>query len=122
MKMRSGMKVTAMSLAACAGAAQAQSFSEGFDGASVPAGWTVKNQSEPLGTTQWNTGQAGVPFLPRTGAAYVWANYQNGSGLATLSDWLISPNATTITNNDTFTFWTRTVTGQFFPDRLQLRM
>lgn len=97
-------------------------FNQGFDvAAPLPAGWASQNLSSPLGVTGWFQGNAGV-FAANSGAAtsYIAANFNNGSGLATISNWLFMP-ATTLKNGDTLSFYTRTTTGTF-PDRLQVWM
>src|SRR5204863_409443 len=47
-------------------------------------------------------------------------NFNSGTGLSTISNWLIIPQVL-LHNGDTLRFWTRTTDGSF-PDRLQLRM
>lgn len=86
------------------------------------AGWVMQNNSEPLGTTGWfqPTGR----FTSQSGApnSYVAADYENGSGIATISNWLLTPPVT-LQNGGEFSFWTRRVAfPPAFPDRLQVRM
>ena len=97
-------------------------LTEGFDATPippVPAGWATKNNSSPIGATGWFNGNAGV-FTSHSGASYIAANFQNGGGLATISNWLMAPTMT-LRNGDQLKFWTRTTSGAF-PDRLQVRM
>ena len=117
----------ALSMAAClllcAGSAQAQTFTEGFDDiATLPAsGWFTRNNSQPIGTIGWFQGNSAV-FPAQSGAptAYIAANFNNGGGLATISNWLLTPPVM-LSNGSSMTFWTRSINSTF-PDRLQVRM
>ena len=83
-------------------------------------GWIMQNNSEPGGITpNWFQGNP-TPFAGRIGS-YIAINYQSGSGLATISNWLMTPTVT-LQNNTQFRFWTRTVTSPQYPDRLQVRL
>ena len=93
-------------------------INEQFDGAIPPAGWPVQNLSNPLGLTGWSQTNS-IVFPPQSGAGFASANYNNTSGVGTISNWMFSPNIT-LKNGDQFSFYTRTTTGTF-PDRLQLR-
>lgn len=95
-------------------------LSEGFD-TMTPSGWTVTNNSSPLGVTNWFQGNDTV-FPAQSGAttSYAGANFNNGSGASDLSNWLITPQLT-VQNGDTVSFFTRTITTVQFADRLQLR-
>ncbi|MBL7731040.1 MAG: choice-of-anchor J domain-containing protein, partial [Chitinophagaceae bacterium] len=88
----------------------------------LPAGWAAQNNSTPLGTTGWFQGDPAV-FPAQSGAAnsYIAANFNNVTGNNTISNWLMTPMQN-IKNGDFLTFWTRTVTGVAFPDRLEVRM
>lgn len=112
----------AMALAVVAGA-NAQAWSEGFDDINtlVPNGWFMQNNSQPIGVTNWFQGNSAV-FPAHSGAenSYIGANFNNGSGLATISNWLLTP-VRTLQNGDTLTFYTRSV-DSIWPDRLQVRM
>ena len=83
----------------------------------------------------WFQGNSAV-FAAFDGApeAYIAANYYNGGALATISDWLLTPEVV-LQDGSTLTFYTRTVQasgplampsgvcpGNPFPDRLQVRM
>jgi hypothetical protein len=106
-----------------AASAHAQAFTEGFDNiTTLPgSGWFLQNNSQPLGVTGWFQGNSGV-FPAQTGApnAYIAANFNNGAGTATISNWLLTP-AVTLVNGATLNFWTRKIASSF-PDRLQVRM
>ncbi len=108
-------------LAMSVGTAQAQAFSEDFAVVPVP-GWTVQNNSVPTGSTTWFQGNSTV-FPSQAGAptAYIGCNFNSVTGANTISNWFISPNRT-FSNGDQIKFWTRTVTNQQFPDRLQVRL
>lgn len=119
------LAVAAMGLLALAPTAQAQVFTEGFDDITTlaGAGWNFQNLSQPgPGTTNWFQGNTAV-FNAQAGPAnsYLGTNFNNGTGLSTLSNWALLPQMT-INNGDTFNFWTRTVTTVGFPDRLQVRL
>jgi hypothetical protein len=82
----------------------------------------MQNNSMPLGVTGWFQGDPAV--FPAQGGApnsYIAASFNNGAGLATISNWLLTPPLT-LQNGATLTFWTRTVNAPFAPDRLQVRM
>lgn len=99
------------------------SFSEGFDGATIPAGWTTQNLSAPIGSNVncWNSFGA-TPWTPQAGAGHVGANFNCTSGAGTISGWLFSP-VIMFQNGDQLKFWTRVSTGGgAFPDRLELRI
>ena len=111
----------------------AQAWSEEFDniggatsngqlaGANLEAnGWFLQNNSGGTGLTDWFQGNTGV-FPQNSGTGYIGANFNNASGLNTISNWLVTPTRT-LNNNDTLTFFTRTVGAPAFPDRLQVRM
>jgi GEVED domain/Secretion system C-terminal sorting domain len=98
-------------------------LSEGFEGTSLPAGWNMQNLSTPIGTfPTWVFGNAVLaPAQNGTPNSYALGNFQNVAGNNTISNWLITP-ALPIKNGDIFKFWTRTVAGAAFPDRLEVRM
>lgn len=97
---------------------------EGFDDITTltGAGWVMSNMSVGLGVTSWFQGNFSV-FNAYDGApsAYIGANFNNTSGVGTISNWLISPQLT-ISNGDQISFYTTTVFSSSFPDRLQLRL
>lgn len=85
----------------------------------LPANWAAQNLSSPVGLTGWFQGNTAV-FGANSGTGYIAANFNNTTGLNTISNWLFTPNVT-LKNGDKFSFFTRTTTGTF-PDRLQVRM
>lgn len=115
---KSTMVVVAGAVSAFAGVAFAD-FTEGFEGAAP--GWQIKNASAPVGATSWSITDGALTFPPHSGDFFASANYNNTGNLGTISTWLFSP-VDTINNGDTFSFWTRTVDGSTYPDRLQVRL
>jgi hypothetical protein len=99
-------------------------LSEGFNDITTlgGAGWYLQNNSQPLGTTAWFQGDVSL-FAAQSGSpnSYIAADFRNGSGTATISNWLLTPSVT-LHDGDRLIFWTRTVTNLFYPDRLQVRM
>ncbi|MFN6964881.1 MAG: choice-of-anchor J domain-containing protein [Pyrinomonadaceae bacterium] len=69
-------------------------FSEGFDNVSTlpSAGWSVRNNSEPAGTSGWFQGNP-TSFPAQSGptASYIAANFNNTAGNGTISNWLFTP-------------------------------
>jgi hypothetical protein len=132
-------KVLVLSLvAAFAGSAFAQSFTEGFD--TGPTGWigggvtnfgnsgatnmafssgtwVALNASAPVGSTGWFNNN-GV-FPTHSGAGQANANFNSTTGANAINSFLMSP-VRTFNNGDVISFWTRTVTTPAFPDRLRL--
>jgi len=108
-----------------ASGASAQNLSEGFENvAALPGqGWAFQNNSMALGTTNWFQGNSVFPAHAGPPDSYMAANFNNGAGLATISNWAMTP--TRVWNNgDTVSFYTRTVVPTFaaFPDRLEVRL
>lgn len=115
----------ALSLSAVAGAASAQSFTEGFDGTGLPANWAVVNASTPVGTNTngWNViNPAPVSLGAQAGPGVAVANFNATAGVGTIDAWLISPEVTW-NNGDVVSFFTRTGSATSpFADRMQLRL
>ncbi len=107
-------------------ASNAQSLlQENFDALAtpivLPAGWEMTNQSSPIGTSSWfagNTSSFNAFNGPDNG--YIAVNFQSGSGVSTLSNWLMTP-AITVQNGDEVSFYTRVPSGSSWADRLELR-
>ena len=102
------------------GQAQTNLLLEGFDAITLP-GWTLTNQSVPIGSTGWFQGNTAV-FNSQSGAtnSYIGANFNNTTGANTISNWLITPQVL-VQDGDVLKFWTRTATGATFADRLEIR-
>jgi hypothetical protein len=114
----------AIILAAAAGLSSAAyaDFTEGFENF-TGAGWTFSNQSNPInGTTTgpaiWRRAAGGYSH---TGTWSLEADVLSGLGVATLSNWAELP-VQTLSNGDTFSFWTESPFNADFPDRLQVRL
>jgi hypothetical protein len=93
---------------------------EGFDDVANLPGWGFQNNSDsPNG--DWFQGNDTV-FAAHAGAttAYIAANFNSTAGTQ-ISNWLLSPEVN-LGAVDSFSFWTRTVTGNTFPDRMQVRV
>lgn len=93
----------------------AQLLGEGFDDITNLPGWIMDNQSNPVGTTDWFQGNTAV-FNAQAGAtdSYIGANFNNTSG-SDICNWLVMPDLGEVASVD---FWTRTTSGNTFPDRL----
>ncbi|MFA7686545.1 MAG: choice-of-anchor J domain-containing protein, partial [Moheibacter sp.] len=100
-----------------------QILQEGFDDITTlgGAGWTMTNQSSPIGTTEWFQGNATV-FTGHQGGAtsYIGANFNNTAGTGTISNWLITPTLN-LKDGDVLSFYTRTSTASTWNDRLEVR-
>jgi len=135
--MRFASMMAAAGILAAAGAAQAASLSENFNEpggffgatgtgnvASVPvvAGWVVKNNSAPTGTSSWYSGSSSSPlFGPFEGTGYAAVDVNSTGSTGTISNWLMTPQVN-FNAGDTVTFYTRTASPVQFPDRLQVRL
>ncbi|MCC6659983.1 MAG: choice-of-anchor J domain-containing protein [Phycisphaerales bacterium] len=121
--------LVAAALLAMAGTAMAQPLSEDFDDvAGLPgSGWSLINNSAPLGPNLWFQGNIvvnpGQPFPGQTTDGYAAANWASTTvtGVGDISNWMITP-VRTLANGDTIKFWTRTVDLPAFPDRMAVRM
>ena len=87
----------------------------------LPTGWTMTNQSSPIGTSSWFAGNP-ASFTSYNGPddGYIAVNFQSGSGTSTLSNWLLTPPVT-VQNGDEVSFYTRVPSGSSWADRLELR-
>jgi len=106
---------------------RAQAITEGFDTVTsndpMPLpGWVAINNSKDPGGSLWFQGNPTV-FASHAGApnAYIGANFQATLGDSTISAWLLTPQRS-LSNGDVIQFYTRTVTGSIYPDRLQVRL
>lgn len=98
---------------------------EGFDDiTTLPGGgWSLQNQSEPLGISDWFQGNPTV-FVAHEGPddSYIGANFNNTTGgTGIISNWLITPEVV-LSNGTELRFWTRTSPGSDWPDRLEVRL
>lgn len=96
---------------------------EGFDDISTLSskGWNFQNLSDPVGDLSWFQG-IDVIFTAHAGPpdSYLAANLDSVDALGTISNWAITPTLT-YSDGDTFSFYTRTIAGVEFPDRLEVR-
>ena len=99
-------------------------INEGFDNlaTALTSGWSQQNLSSPLGTQGYFQGNS-ASFPGHSGAAnsYAGVNFNAGSGLSTVNDWLLTPQVSLV-NGGQFKFWARTLPSVAYPDRLQVRM
>lgn len=118
-KARAPALVAALALA-FAGSASAASLTEDFD-SGIPAGWTIANNSVPVGSNTWFQGNPLV-FDAHAGAAnsYAAVNFNSTAGVGDISNWLILPTMS-FSNGDTIKFFTRTAELSSWPDRLEVR-
>jgi hypothetical protein len=101
-------------------------FTENFTAPFTPtaSGWEVQNNSVPIGTASWFQGNGGVlPSFNGGPNDYYGANFASqGTTSGGISNFLITPTFTNLTNGGIIQFYTRTSTGAPFADRLQLRL
>jgi hypothetical protein len=100
-------------------------LTENFDNITTltAAGWSMQNLSTTIGTqANWFQGNSTV-YAAFNGAAtsYIGANYNFTTGANTISGWLMTPQMT-IRNGDVFTFYSRKVSPDSYPDRLEVRL
>lgn len=97
---------------------------ENFD-AGIPATWALVNNSNPVGTVAtWGQGSSTVfPAFNGAPDAFAFANFNSVAASGdVISNWLITPQITTINNGDKLAFYTRTTDASAFPDRLEVRL
>lgn len=101
--------------------AQTTLLQEGFDDITTlsGSGWTMTNQSTPVGSKDWFQGNPTV-FSSQAGSptSYIAANFNSTAGAGTISNWLITPNLN-LENGDVIKFWTNSPSNSF-PDNLQV--
>ncbi|MGY6630826.1 MAG: choice-of-anchor J domain-containing protein [Wenzhouxiangella sp.] len=100
-------------------------WNEGFDDiTALPGlGWSLINNSAPLGVTGWSQGGPDV-FESHEGApdSYISANFNNTAGNGVISNWLLTPEIE-LQNGTEIRFWTRSTASEFpFEDRMQVRL
>ena len=96
---------------------------EGFEDITNLPGWFMQNNSSPLGSTDWFQGNDAVfPAQGGTSTSYIAANFNNTSGgTGTISNWLLTSELDW-SIAESLSFYTRTVTGNSFPDRMEVRV
>ena len=87
----------------------------------APTGWTSTNLSSPIGTGNWFSGNV-ASFTAFNGPdnGYMAVNYQSGSGVSTLNNWIMTPPIT-VQNGDEVSFYTRVPDASQWADRIELR-
>ena len=121
---KSSLLLMALGISTFFSSANAQSFTEGFEGTLTD--WYVLNMSavNTVSTnTNWGVATAGL-FAPQAGAQFA-AVGSNSSDISaatgvTLSNWFFTP-VRTISNGDVISFYTK-CRGAEYPDRLEVRM
>lgn len=107
------------------GMLQAQTLlTENFD--VFPATWIKTNQSEPVGTSNWQQGNVSAFGSGFNGGAtsYVSVNFNSvaAGSAGTISNWLISPSIS-LKDGDVIKCYTRAGSNfSSIPDRLELRL
>lgn len=87
------------------------------------AGWFQSNQSEPLGASTYAQG-ANAGLQPAQAGAidsFALVNFNSTTGTGTISNWMLTP-VITFNAATSMSFYTRTLTGSSFPDRLEVRV
>lgn len=101
--------IAASFLATSAWAGPTTLIDEGFEDFSglAGAGWVIKNESTPLGSTSFFAGQT-VVFSAQAGSAgsYAAANYNSAQAGGLISTWLMTPMFSTA-EAVTVSFWAR---------------
>ncbi|MDQ2989430.1 MAG: choice-of-anchor J domain-containing protein [Pseudomonadota bacterium] len=113
--------VLAVLVAPLASAANAVILNEKFNNFSALSGWTMTNQSTPVGLS-WFQGNAGV-FGAQAGPAgsYIAANFLSADqGGGTIDNWLITPQLS-LGGATQLSFFTRAQALPGFNDMLELR-
>lgn len=97
-------------------------------GVSIPsfptvAGWEVVNTSNPVGPHSWFDAPPIFrnPFAAYSGTCYAGVEAASTTGANTISNWLLTPQIS-FSAGDQLSFYTRTVTGPQYPDRMQVRL
>jgi hypothetical protein len=107
------------------GVLQAQTlFTENFD--VFPATWIRTNQSQPVGTSNWQQGNVSAFGTGFNGGStsYASVNYNSvaAGSAGTISNWLITPTIS-LKDGDVIKFYTRAGSNfSTIPDRLEFRL
>lgn len=104
-------------------------YVEGFDNVAAitdnanPLKWAWINRSDNPASNAvggWNQGNtSGSGFNAQAGPADSFATTDFNAGSPVISNWFITPTFNFVAGN-TFSFWTRTVTGSTYADRLDI--
>ncbi len=104
-------------------------YNENFDNIAImfsSGGWSQNNLSNPVGNAtgiyvQGFTVGSISPAYNGIADSYITTNYQCGAGVATLSNWLISP-VLNFQNGDEVSFYTLAFNNIQYADRLECRL
>jgi len=106
--------------------AQTTATDQGFENIINLPGWSMSNQSNPIGVTSWFQGKANIFSAQNGGAdAYIAANFNNTGGeegiSGTICNFLIMPDLGDV---ESISFFSRSVKSSnnfnVYPDRLYL--
>ena len=115
--------LTILSIISLSMAINAQSYMEGFNANTVPAGWDTLNNSAPKGTApSWlpSTSFTAAP-VANEGTQFFVSNFQTTAGTGVISTWLMSP-VRNLQNGDMLSFYTRTLGDGTYADRMEVRL
>ncbi|WP_415375697.1 choice-of-anchor J domain-containing protein [Patiriisocius sp. Uisw_017] len=104
--------------------AQVLEIEEGFEDITILTDWDFVNASTDADNASSSWAQPdGTVFEAHEGdpGAYISVNFNSTTGVGTINNWAILPELT-LSNGDELKFWSRTVDGQAFPDRLEVRI
>jgi hypothetical protein len=95
-------------------------LTESFDNVAglSASGWSIVNNSSPLGSTDWYQGDSTI-FTAQSGSAeaYVAANFNSAAAGGTINDLLITPAFSTAASG-TVTFWAKADIQPGFSDQI----
>jgi hypothetical protein len=103
--------------------AQLNSLSEDFD-AVIPTDWVAVNNSTGHGLAWYQGDVRQFNSFNGSSNSYAAVSYQSigsVSKVGTISNWLMTP-VLNLSNGSTFSFYTRTISGSAYPDRLEVRL
>lgn len=125
--------ISALFVLAIASASFAQSFTDSFEGATasqagasgtVTSGantWDwINNSAGGPGPVSWNIQTNSTVFPAHDGISFLSANFNSATGANNIDNWIFAP-VRTLSNGDTFSFYTRVfVNPASWADRLNL--
>ncbi|MGI8951815.1 MAG: choice-of-anchor J domain-containing protein [Chitinophagaceae bacterium] len=87
-----------------------------------PSNWVIINHSEPVGVSWFKGHPNAFPAHSGMDSAYIAADFTSTAGdTGTISNWLITP-VLLLQNGAVLKFWTSTIPGSPYPDRLEVRL
>jgi hypothetical protein len=101
-------------------------LSEDFEGTITDlttAGWTITNNSDPIGALDWFKPVDASLFAAHLGTdtSYVSSSFEAVDTLGPISNWLLTPSLS-LQNGDMISFYTRATAAEIAPDVLELRL